>query len=66
MKDRARRRKGEPKASDYSDLVENAIERNPGPEPTVWIRVEQTETAVRTIVEDEAGSRERSTGDQRG
>ena len=36
-----------------NELVENAIEHNPDPEPTVWVRVEQTETAVRTSVEDE-------------
>ncbi|MFT4946921.1 MAG: PAS domain S-box-containing protein [Natronomonas sp.] len=36
-----------------NELVENAIEHNPDAEPTVWIRVDQTETAVRTIIEDE-------------
>ncbi|WP_336325653.1 PAS domain-containing sensor histidine kinase [Halovenus sp. HT40] len=36
-----------------NELVENAIEHNPNSQPTVWIRVEQTDAAVRTIVEDE-------------
>jgi PAS domain S-box-containing protein len=36
-----------------NELVENAIEHNPDAEPTVRVRVEQTETAVRTIIEDE-------------
>jgi PAS domain S-box-containing protein len=35
------------------ELVENAIEHNPVAEPTVWVRVERTETSVRTIIEDE-------------
>ncbi len=36
-----------------TELVENAIEHNPDAEPTVVIRVEQTDNAVRTIIEDE-------------
>lgn len=36
-----------------TELVENAIEHNPDPEPSVVIRVEQTDRAVRTVVEDE-------------
>ncbi|MXR51829.1 PAS domain S-box protein [Halovenus sp. WSH3] len=36
-----------------NELVENAIEHNPDPEPVVRIRIERTEATVRTVVEDE-------------
>ncbi len=36
-----------------SELVENAIEHNPDEKSTVWIRIEDYETEVLTIIEDE-------------
>ncbi len=36
-----------------SELVENAVEHNPSENPTVWIRIENYETEVLTIIDDE-------------